>query len=144
MSEHHVYTTHVEWTKQRKGALSSAFLPTIEVATPPNFPGGHEGIWSPEHLYTASAEICLMTTFLSLAERAGLGFKSYKSDAEGTLEKVEKGLQMTRIHIRPTVVVDDEPTKEQTIGLLQKAEKYCLISNSMKTVVSIEPNVLVG
>ncbi len=143
MSDSHTYTTHVEWTKQKRAALSSPTLPTIEVATPPNFPGGHEDIWSPEHLYTAAAEACLMTTFLSMAERAELPFKSYKSEAVGTLEKVEKGFQMTKIHIKPTVVVSDQALQEKTLKLLEKAEKYCLISNSMKTVVTIEPVVIV-
>jgi organic hydroperoxide reductase OsmC/OhrA len=50
---------------------------------------------------------------------------------------------MTRIHIKPTVVVAEESLKEKTVTLLEKAEKYCLISNSMKTEVTIEPNVLV-
>jgi organic hydroperoxide reductase OsmC/OhrA len=102
-----------------------------------------EGIWSPEHLYTAAAEVCLMTTFLSIAEKAKLAFKSYKSEAVGTLEKVEKGMLMTKIHIKPTVVIDDESQMEKTVQLLEKAEKYCLISNSMKTEVTIEPIVLV-
>ncbi len=143
MSDMHTYRTAVEWTKQRRAALSSALLPTLEVATPPQFPGGHEGIWSPEHLFTAAAEVCLMTTFLSLAEKANLVFKSYKSEAEGTLEKVEKGMLMSKIHIKPTVVIDDESQREKTLQLLEKAEKYCLISNSMKTEVTIEPIVLI-
>ena len=84
-----------------------------------------------------------MTTFLSIAEKAKLAFKSYKSEAVGTLEKVENGMLMTKIHIKPTVVIDDESQMEKTVQLLEKAEKYCLISNSMKTEVTIEPIVLV-
>lgn len=143
MSDMHTYNTSVEWTKQRKGALSSPSLPTIEVATPPQFPGGHEGIWSPEHLYTAAAEVCLMTTFLAIAEKAKLDFKSYKSEAVGTLEKVEKGFLMTSILIKPTVVIGEESRKEEVVKLFEKAEKHCLISNSMKAVVTVEPLVLV-
>jgi organic hydroperoxide reductase OsmC/OhrA len=59
------------------------------------------------------------------------------------MEKTEKGFLITRIHIKPTVVIADEKLKEKTITMLEKAEKYCLISNSMKTEVTIEPNVLV-
>lgn len=143
MSDTHIYTTAVEWTKQKRGALSSASLPTLEVATPPNFPGGHEGIWSPEHLFTAAAEVCLMTTFLSLAEKAKLAFRSYKSEAEGKLDKVEKGFLMTKIHIKPTVVIAEESRREEVMKLFEKAEKYCLISNSMRTEVTVEPIVLV-
>ncbi len=83
-----------------------------------------------------------MTTFLSLAEKTKLAFKSYKSEASGTMEKAEKGFLMTRIHIKPTLVVAEESLKEKTVTLLEKAEKY-LISNSMKTEVTIELIVLI-
>jgi len=143
MSETHTYTTAVEWTREKRAALSSQGMPTIEVATPANFPGGHEGIWSPEHLYTAAAEICLLTTFLSFAERAKLAFLSYKSEADGIMEKVEKSLLMSRIHIKPTIVVANETDRDEALKLIERAERYCLISNSMKSEVTIEPVVVV-
>jgi len=144
MSEKHTYSTAVEWTKEKRAALSSRGLPTIEVATPPNFPGGHEGIWSPEHLFTAAAEVCLMTTFLSFADRANLDFLSYKSEADGILDKVEKSLLMTRIHIKPTITVANEADREEALKLIERAERYCLISNSVKSEVTIEAIVVVN
>ena len=144
MSDTHTYTTSVTYTEQREGVLSSEGLSPFDVASPPQFPGGHEGIWSPEHLYVAAAEICLMTTFLSIAEKSRLEFVTYRSEAVGTLETIEKGMLMTKIVIRPKVVIADESKKERTLLLLEKAEKYCLISNSMKTEVTIEPLVEVS
>jgi organic hydroperoxide reductase OsmC/OhrA len=114
-------------------------MPNIEVATPPEFPGGHPGIWSPEHLFVGAAEICLMTTFLSLAEKAKLRFANYTSEAEGFLEKTEGELRFTRIVLYPKVVVEREEDVEKAHKLLEKAEKYCL--NSMRTEVSIQPTV---
>lgn len=143
MSVAHTYTTAVEWTKEKRAALSSKGLPTIEVATPANFAGGHEGIWSPEHLYTASAEICLLTTFLSFAERAKLDFLSYRSEADGVLDKVEKDLLMTRITIRPTITVSSEEERVEALKLIERSERYCLISNSMKSEVTVEATVVV-
>ena len=69
----YLYHTAVKWTEQRKGVISCAGKPEVQVATPPEFKG-HDGIWSPEDLFVASANICLMTTFLAVAERAGLAF----------------------------------------------------------------------
>ncbi|MBI9094810.1 MAG: OsmC family protein [Sphaerochaeta sp.] len=143
MSDTHSYSTSVKYSEKRKGVLSSEGLPSFEVATPPQFPGGHEGIWSPEHLFVASAEVCLMTTFLSIAEKSHLEFVEYSSEAVGTLEKTAEGMVMTKIVIKPKVVIQDETKKERTLLLLEKAEKYCLISNSMKTEVTIEPMVVV-
>jgi len=81
--ETHVYKTSLAWTSQRMGTLHSPGLPDVVVATPPQFPGGHEGIWSPEHLFVASAEVCLMTTFLAIAANSKLEFATYSSEATG-------------------------------------------------------------
>lgn len=143
MSETHIYTTAVRWNEERKGIISSADLPEVEVATPPEFPKGHPGIWSPEHLFVSAAEVCLMTTFLAIAENSKLDFSAYSSEAIGTLEKTEKGFLMTKIVIKPLIVIADETATERALRIVEKAEKYCLISNSMNTDVSIEPMVSV-
>ncbi len=142
--ESHLYQTSLKWLGDRRAVLAAAGLPSLEVATPPEFPGGHAGIWSPEHLYTAAAEACLMTTFLAIAASSKLAFESYQSAAEGTLEKTEAGYLMTRIVLRPKVVVSDASQVERALHILGKAEKSCLISNSMKTQVEMVPDVTVA
>ena len=76
------YHTAVRGTEQRKVVISCAWKLDIQVATPLEFKG-HEGIWSPEDVFVASANVCVMTTFLAVAERAGLVFTSYESVAKG-------------------------------------------------------------
>ncbi len=132
------YRTTVKWTEQRKGVISCDGKPEVQVATPPEFKG-HEGIWSPEDLFVASANICLMTTFLAVAERAGLAFSAYESAAEGRLELVEGKFQFTAITIRPSITVKSGDDTAQAKELIEKAERNCLISNSMKATVSLEP-----
>ncbi|MDZ7805566.1 MAG: hypothetical protein U5K71_00450 [Gracilimonas sp.] len=49
--EEHTYDVDLKWKEGRIGELKSYKLnDSINVATPPEFPGGVEGIWSPEHL----------------------------------------------------------------------------------------------
>lgn len=139
----HSYRTRVQWTSERKGSLSSEGLPGFDVATPPQFPGGHEGIWSPEHLFTAAAEACLMTTFLAVATNSKLEFREYSSTAEGILEKTESGFLMTEIILRPRVVVAADQV-DRAKRVLEKAERNCLISNSMKSRVTMIPEVVAG
>lgn len=134
------YTTSVRWTGERKGAMSAAGKPDVEVATPPEFKG-HEGIWSAEDLYVASANICVMNTFLAFAERAGLGFESYESEAEGTLEFVDDRFLFTRIVLRPRIALKSGEDREKAEEILHKAERNCLISASMKTEVALEPTI---
>ena len=139
-SKVHTYHTSVKWTEQRKGVISCAGKPDIQVATPPEFKG-HEGIWSPEDLFVASANICLMTTFLAVAERAGLTFSSYESAAEGKLELVDGKFQFTAITLKPTITLATITDVVKAKELIEKAETNCLISNSMKAKVCLEPTI---
>jgi peroxiredoxin-like protein len=137
-SKVYLYQTAVKWTEQRKGVITCAGKPDVQVATPPEFKG-HDGIWSPEDLFVASANVCLMTTFLAVAERAGLAFSSYESTAEGRLELVEGKFQFTTIRIRPIITVQSGGDVDKAKELIEKAEHNCLISNSMKATVTLEP-----
>ena len=139
-SKVYTYHTALKWTEQRKGIVSCAGKPDIQTATPPEFKG-HEGIWSPEDLFVASVNICLMTTFLALAERAGLAFSAYESEADGRLELVEGKFQFTAITLKPVITLEPGVDAGKATELIEKAEANCLISNSMKARVSLEPTI---
>ena len=139
-SKVYTYHTAIKWTEQRKGVISCAGKPDIQVATPPEFKG-HEGIWSPEDLFLASANVCVMTTFLAVAERAGLAFTSYESVAEGRLELVDGKFQFTAITLKPTIMLPANADAAKAKELIEKAEVNCLISNSMKAKVSLEATI---
>jgi organic hydroperoxide reductase OsmC/OhrA len=71
MNETHNYEVNLQLEQNTKGTLSSPVLPSkIEVATPPGFQNGMAGIWSPEHLFVASVNACLMATFLAIASNS--------------------------------------------------------------------------
>jgi organic hydroperoxide reductase OsmC/OhrA len=48
---------------------------------------------------------------------------------------------MTEITLSPTLVVNDETKIDRALRILEKSEAACLISNSIKTVVKLEPSV---
>jgi len=132
------YKTEVRWTEQRMGVSSCEGKPDLRVASPPEFKG-HPNIWSPEDLFVASANTCLMTTFLSFAERAGLAFSAFESEAEGLLELVEGKFLFTSIALKPKVTLKSGEDAVKARELIMKAEAQCLISNSMKAKVTVEP-----
>ncbi|MGI6439275.1 MAG: OsmC family protein [Sphaerochaetaceae bacterium] len=134
------FDTSLTWSSERKGVLKSPGLKDLEVASPVEF-SGHPNIWSPEHLYIAAAEVCLMTTFLAISDRARLSFVSYSSTASGIVEKTEEGLRVTTITIKPTVTVSSEQEREKAMKLLESSKRHCLISHSMKTEVTMEATV---
>jgi peroxiredoxin-like protein len=141
----HQYNVNLKWNEGRVGELTSPELNTkIEVATPPQFPKGVEGIWSPEHLFTAAVNSCFMTTFLSIAENSKLEFKEFSCSAEGLLDQVEGKFLMTEVILNPTLVVTKEEDKEKAIRVLEKSEKACLISNSINSKVTLNSTVTVA
>ena len=138
----HIYEVSVNWQADRKGVMSSPVLNTkIEVATPPQFPTGMEGIWSPEHLFVAAINSCLMTTFLSIAENSKLEFISFDSKAIGKLEMVDGKYMMSEVTLMPVVTISGEQQKERAERVLQKSEANCLISNSVKSTIIFKPEI---
>jgi organic hydroperoxide reductase OsmC/OhrA len=115
----------------------------FDVATPPQFPNGMEGIWSPEHLLTASVASCFMTTFLAISENFKLEFTEFSCNSAGKLEKVDGKYLMTEIHLNPSLTIKNEADKEKAERVLQKSEAACLISNSIKSKVILNTNVKV-
>lgn len=149
--EPHLYHVNLTWTHHRKGLMYSPEvkaaapdLDYLEVATPPEFPGGVEGVWSPEHLFTAAVNSCFMTTFLAIAEFSKLSFEEFTCNASGKLEKADGKLLMSEVTIQPVVTITDESQCDRTVRVLEKAEKACLITNSIASKVIMKPLVQVG
>lgn len=136
----YTYSTNVRWTGARAGELSALGKPSLKVASPPEFKG-EAGVWTPEDLFVASVNMCTLTTFVSMAERAGLRIASYASDAEGLLEIVDGSFRFTKITIRPRITVADASQVEQTKSVLMESHTKCLVSNSMRSTVVVEPTV---
>lgn len=144
MDTQHHYQVKINWVADRKGIASSDVLPTtIEVATPPEFPKGMAGIWSPEHFLVAAANSCLMTTFLAIAENSKLEFDSFECNAIGILDKVDGKFMIVEIILHPTVVVHTSEAAARAIRIIEKSEAACLISNSLKSKIVLQPKVSV-
>ena len=141
--EPHYYNVNLSWTSEREGNLSSPELnDEIKVATPPPFTKGIEGVWSPEHLLTASVSSCYMTTFLAIAENSKLEFETFSCEAKGKLEQIEGKYLMTEIELFPKLKIKNESDSEKAMRILLKTEKACLISNSIQMKVSLNPTIL--
>lgn len=145
MTQEHHYQVDLTWDSDRKGTMSSPKLDqTIEVATPPEFEKGMEGFWSPEHLFVASVNSCLLTTFLAIAEYSKLDFNDFESKALGKLEKVDGKYMVSEITLSPVLVINREKDRDKAERILEKSEAGCLISNSIKTKINFNPKVILG
>ncbi len=140
----HQYNVNLKWNTKRVGEVSSPELNSkIEVATPPQFPKGVEGAWSPEHFFTAAVNSCFMTTFLAIAENSRLEFKEFNCNAVGILDQADGKYLMTEVVLNPILMITKEEDKEKALRVLDKSEKACLISNSINSKVSLNPLVTI-
>lgn len=143
--EPHLYQVKLNWIEDRKGILQSDVLNSkIEVVTPPEFPKGIPGFWSPEHLFVASVNSCFMTTFLAVAENSRLEFINFECNAIGTLDRVDGKFCITEITLSPILTIKDESFKDKGIRVMEMSEKACLISNSITSKVILQPEVKIA
>ena len=140
MNKDFIFKTTVKWIEGKKGKLSSEDKPSIEVSIPPDFKGP-EGYWSPEDLFLASINSCIMTTFLYFAEKVSLSFLSYESEIEGTVSFEEGKLVFSSVIIKPLIKVKNKSDAEKAKQLIEKSEKYCLISSSVKSKITVLPRI---
>lgn len=141
----HFYEVNLGWQYARLGQLSSPVLnETIEVATPPEFAKGMPGVWSPEHLLVAAVSSCFMTTFMAIAENSKLDFSDFDCRASGKLDETENGLMISEIRLFPKVVVLHDSDIDKAKRVLTKSERHCLITNSVRSQVTMEPVITVA
>lgn len=144
MIDSHDYHLDVTGRDEKTGLLEGQQdgLPALEVASPPEF-GGPKGVWSPEHLFVAAISACLMTTFRSIAGRSGVEVVGYSDSPTGRLVRGDDGLySIDLVTLRPTVSVSAGSRADRAIRLLEKAERVCLVSRSVRCEVVLEPTLI--
>ncbi|MFZ7115387.1 MAG: OsmC family protein [Bacteroidota bacterium] len=138
----HLYNVNLKWVADRNGMISSPELDLeFNVATPPQFPKGIPGIWSPEHLLTAAVVSCYMTTFLAIAENSKLEFTAFSCTSSGKLEQIEGKFLMTEITLNPMLTLSNDKDVERAERILVKSEAACLISNSIKSKIILNTSI---
>lgn len=137
------YENKVVWETEKRGNLKIEGKPDLHIATPPEF-GGHQGIHSPEDLFVASLNTCIMATFLAFAQKTRTTFTAFECSAVGTLDKVEGELKFTRIVVTPKVEVASQREKNHALHALNLVDNHCLVTNSMNCTVEMHPEVVVG
>lgn len=135
------YETEIEWKGERDLKLTAAKLAAIDAGAPPEFKG-RESNWSPEHLFVSSLNSCFILTLLAIAEFSKVSLISVSSSARGKVEKVAgSSYQVTEIVVKPRVVLATANDLARMPRILEKAKENCFVSNSIKSKITIEPEV---
>jgi organic hydroperoxide reductase OsmC/OhrA len=126
----HRYRVRIGAESEGAMRLSGEGLPELLSLPPVEFggPGDH---WSPETLLLASVVDCFALTFRAIAKASRFEWRELSADIEGLLERTDGNSRFTQLHTRAKLVVPagTDPTKARL--LMEKAEKGCLISNSL-------------
>ncbi len=101
-----------------------------------------ESAVDPEEALLASAASCHMLYFLAYAAKAGFSVMSYEDNPEGKVEKNAAGDPwVSAITMHPDAVFtgDKRPTGDEIDELHHRAHKSCIIANSLKSALTIQP-----
>ena len=138
----HIYSVTAEGTVNSQLISSSKGIPDITVAAPAEF-GGPGDQWSPETLLLSAAANCFVLSFKAIAKASKLEWKDIHCESVGKLDKVDRITLFTEITTKVKLTITDPNDKERAIKLLEKSESICLVSNSLKSTLMLECDIIV-
>ena len=150
MSNVHEYRCRLDWSGSTAAGYD-AYDRTHRASCPPagaELPlssdpafGGNPDLLNPEQLLVAAASSCQMLSFLAYAGRARIDVVSYVDEAEGVMPEDDKPVRITEIVLRPHIVVAGDVDEERVRRFIERAHEACFIADSLKTNITIEPEI---
>jgi organic hydroperoxide reductase OsmC/OhrA len=137
----HRYEVRATAGSEGSVTIASQGLPSLATAPPAQF-GGPGDQWSPETLLVAAAADCLILTFRAMARASNLPWLDLDCRAEGVLDRAEGVTRFTELHLhaRLTLPAGGDVARGQRV--LEKAEKGCLVTNSLKFEPTLTADVV--
>lgn len=148
------YTVRVTWSRGDQKFIDNRYKrahtwqfdggETIPASSSPDVvpaPLSDPSAVDPEEAFIASISSCHMLWFLSIAAKRGYVIDHYNDQAEGIMEKDEKGrLAITKVTLKPRVAYnkDSAPSDEEDTQMHNMAHDECFIANSVKTIIVVE------
>ena len=128
----HRYTINAAVRPDGDVPLSMDGVRIIESAPPKEFDGpGNQ--WSPEGLLTAAVADCFVLSFRAIAAASKYAWVSLEARTEGTLDRIDGKMRVTRFDTHARLHVPDGSDVERAKKLLEKAELACLVANSLSS-----------
>jgi peroxiredoxin-like protein len=136
----HRYVTRAAGRAEGTIALDGSGLPAIAVAAPAEFDGPGDQ-WSPETLLTGAIATCFVLTFRAVARASRLEWTELVCEVEGTLDRVDGETRFTDVLVRAFLEVPPEVAIERAERILEKSERNCLITRSLRAEARLEAHV---
>ncbi|MGH8291885.1 MAG: OsmC family protein, partial [Gammaproteobacteria bacterium] len=84
-----------------------------------------------------------MLSFLAIAARARLDVVEYEDRAEGCMPEDDKPVRITRIVLKPRIVLRGAADETRVRRLLEQAHHACYIANSLNSKIEITPEIVI-
>ena len=139
----HHYTVAATGEPSGDVAIEGNRLRTLYSAAPVEFDGPGDR-WSPETLLCAAVADCYLLSFRGVARAGKIAWKSLGCSVRGTLERVEGKTRFTRIEVEAALVVPEGTDHGKAAQAMERAERVCLISNSLVAERHLAATVTVG
>lgn len=137
----HVYKVGVTAPAEGEVTLSGPDLQDMQVLAPPEF-DGPPGYWSPETLFAGAVASCFVLSFRAVARASKLEWTRVAAEVDGVLERAEGVSRFTRVTVRARLTVPPGTDAARARMLMEKAEKVCLVSNSLTAERHLEAQVV--
>ena len=137
----HHYVVNVAVATEGDVTLGSPGLANIASNPPPEF-DGPPGYWSPETLLAAAVADCFALSFRAVARASKFDWITLSAEVHGTLERVDGTTRFTKFHTKARLTVPAGADAARAKLLLEKAEKVCLISNSLNAERHVEAEIV--
>lgn len=145
-----VFSSHLEWSGAAKGptldpaAYSRDLTVSIganrlPMSAAPAYRGDPSRV-NPEQLLVAALSSCQALTYLFLAAKNRIAVVDYSDDARGWLELVDGTMRISRVALRPHIVIAVGASETKARELVEKAHRNCFIANSVSAKVEINPS----
>jgi organic hydroperoxide reductase OsmC/OhrA len=136
----HHYRATAAGAAQGDVELTAEGLPRLCSASPAEF-GGPGDRWSPETFLVGAVADCFVLTFRAVAQASKLPWTSLQCEVTGTLDRIERVTQFTHLNINAHLAVPLGTDVDQARRVLEKVERGCLVSSSLKAKVHLELDV---
>jgi organic hydroperoxide reductase OsmC/OhrA len=120
--------------------LTAERLTMLPSASPAEFDGPGDR-WSPETLLVGAVADCFILTFRAIAKASRVPWISLDCDVTGTLDRADLVTQFTRFDVTARLVVPAGEDTDRARHALEKADRNCLISSSLKASFAFNATV---
>ena len=126
----HSYIVSARAATDSNVTLSSDRLESV-ISAPPAAFGGPGDLWSPETLLVAAVADCLILSFKAIARASAYTWSDLQCAVDGKLDKDDRMLRFTEFAVHARLTIGSDADEARGEKLLHKAEKSCLITNSL-------------